>query len=44
MPITQGDKTKTEIEMQDFSWQIIRSFVIVGGIIALAVYIFRKKK
>jgi hypothetical protein len=35
--------TKTDLEMQDFSWQNIKSMAIVVGVIALVAYIFKKK-
>jgi hypothetical protein len=36
--------TKTEAENQDFSWENIKAMAIVVGVIALGVYIFKKKK
>jgi len=36
--------TKTQLEMQDFSWKNIRGFAIVLGVIVLGAYIFKKKK
>lgn len=41
-PLSQ--MTKTEIEMQDFSWQNIRGMAIVFGILILGVYAYGQYK
>jgi hypothetical protein len=39
-PLSQ--MTKTEIEMQDFSWENIRGMAVVFGILILGVYAYGK--
>ena len=39
-PLSQ--MTKTELEMQDFSWQNIGSFMLVFGVIILGTYAYKK--
>jgi hypothetical protein len=39
-PLSQ--MTKTELEMQDFSWENIRGMAVVFGILILGVYAYGK--
>jgi hypothetical protein len=41
-PLSQ--MTKTELEMQDTSWQNIGSFMVLFGVIILGTYLYEKYK
>lgn len=38
----EENKTKTQMEMQDFSWENIRGGVILLGVILVGVYAYKK--
>jgi hypothetical protein len=42
IPKPLSQMTKTEIEMQDFSWENIRGMAVVFGILILGVYAYGK--